>query len=210
MGASSWAAEYLNRHPILLDELLDPRLADTATDWTGFAADLDQTWPTTPATPSGKWTSQRETHHAQLFRLLAQDLAGLHSIERISDHLTELADIIVAKTPPCAGASSRTGIATNPALPSSATANSGQGTGLRLDLDLVYLFDDDAQGGHARTTPTGQRLNTWLSSQTSAGILFRNRSPLLRAQRRFGLPCGVRRRLSRLPVEARPSGNTRP
>ena len=30
--ASNWAADYLQRHPLLLDELLDPRLYDNATD----------------------------------------------------------------------------------------------------------------------------------------------------------------------------------
>jgi glutamate-ammonia-ligase adenylyltransferase len=42
----------------------------------------------------------REMHHAQVFRLLAQDLAGLQTIEHLSDHLTELADTLVQETVP--------------------------------------------------------------------------------------------------------------
>ncbi|NDB12244.1 MAG: hypothetical protein EBX54_10035, partial [Betaproteobacteria bacterium] len=34
----------------------------------------------------------REAHHAQVFRLLVQDLEGRLSLERLSDHLSELAD----------------------------------------------------------------------------------------------------------------------
>ena len=38
--ASSWAAEYLTRHPILLDELLDARVLGEAPDWSEFATSL--------------------------------------------------------------------------------------------------------------------------------------------------------------------------
>src|SRR5574343_1265184 len=40
MCASHWAAAYLNRYPLLLDELLEPRLYESATDWTGFRENL--------------------------------------------------------------------------------------------------------------------------------------------------------------------------
>ena len=41
-AASLWAAEYLKSHPILLDELLDPRILDMAPDWAAFSAHLEQ------------------------------------------------------------------------------------------------------------------------------------------------------------------------
>jgi glutamate-ammonia-ligase adenylyltransferase len=37
----------------------------------------------------------REAHHAQVFRLLAQDLAGLLTRREAADHLSELADIML-------------------------------------------------------------------------------------------------------------------
>ena len=40
IGSSSWAADYLTRHPILLDELLDSRLFAVSTDWQEFRANL--------------------------------------------------------------------------------------------------------------------------------------------------------------------------
>ncbi len=173
MGASSWAAEYLNRHPILLDELLDPRLMDTATDWTGFAADLDQTLADHAGDTEREMDILRETHHAQLFRLLAQDLAGLHSIERISDHLTELADIIVAKTLTLCWGKLKNRHRDEPRFAIIGYGKlGGKELGYGSDLDLVYLFDDDAQEAGENYAKLGQRLNTWLSSQTSAGILF--------------------------------------
>ena len=37
----------------------------------------------------------REAHQAQVFRLLAQDLAGLLTVERLADHLSALADLVL-------------------------------------------------------------------------------------------------------------------
>ncbi|MGC7990922.1 hypothetical protein ACP3WY_25010, partial [Salmonella enterica] len=37
IGASGWAATYLTRHPLLLDELLDDRNLKAASDWNAFA-----------------------------------------------------------------------------------------------------------------------------------------------------------------------------
>ncbi|MCC7312446.1 MAG: bifunctional [glutamate--ammonia ligase]-adenylyl-L-tyrosine phosphorylase/[glutamate--ammonia-ligase] adenylyltransferase, partial [Sulfuritalea sp.] len=95
VSSSSWAAAYLQRHPILLDELLDPRLLDVLPDWSGvreqLAARLDELEPDTER----QMDLLRETHHAQVFRLLAQDVAGLYTVERLADHLSELADILL-------------------------------------------------------------------------------------------------------------------
>ncbi|MGE5384815.1 MAG: bifunctional glutamine synthetase adenylyltransferase/deadenyltransferase, partial [Betaproteobacteria bacterium] len=48
----------------------------------------------------------------------------------------------------------------------------GKELGYGSDLDLVYLYDDDAPDAQEIYSRLGQRINTWLSSQTSAGILF--------------------------------------
>ena len=40
VSSSSWAADYLQRHPILLDELLDPRLLEAGNDWEEFRSTL--------------------------------------------------------------------------------------------------------------------------------------------------------------------------
>ena len=43
VGSSSWAAGYLQRHPVLLDELLDARILETAPDWPAFRTQLADT-----------------------------------------------------------------------------------------------------------------------------------------------------------------------
>ncbi|MEO8409315.1 MAG: bifunctional [glutamate--ammonia ligase]-adenylyl-L-tyrosine phosphorylase/[glutamate--ammonia-ligase] adenylyltransferase, partial [Propionivibrio sp.] len=98
IGSSVWAANYLTRHPILLDEILDPRLYEIATDWGNFRADLQTQLAEHTGDTEREMDVLREMHHAQVFRLLAQDIAGLQTVERLADHLTELADIVVGKT----------------------------------------------------------------------------------------------------------------
>jgi glutamate-ammonia-ligase adenylyltransferase len=94
INASGWAATFLTQHPILLDELLDDR-GDAAAELplVALAAQLDAAAGDTER----QLDILREAHHAQLFRLLALDLAGELSVERLADHLSALADLIVAE-----------------------------------------------------------------------------------------------------------------
>ena len=52
----------------------------------------------TPAMPNGRWTPCATSTRRRSFRLLAQDLNGLLSVERLADHLSALADIVLAAT----------------------------------------------------------------------------------------------------------------
>ncbi len=173
VSSSSWAADYLQRHPILLDELLDPRLLDVLPDWSGvreqLAARLDELEPDTER----QMDLLRETHHAQVFRLLAQDVAGLYTVERLADHLSELADILLdaaigrawLKMP-------KRHVETPKFAVISYGKLGGKELGFASDLDLVFLFDDPAPEAGENYARLGTRLNTWLSAQTAAGQLF--------------------------------------
>lgn len=173
IGASSWAATYLNRHPILLDELLDSRLLEVATDWPAFRSDLERRLADADGDTEREMDLLREVHHAQIFRLLAQDLAGLHSIERISDHLTELAEIMVETTLRLCWSKLKTRHREEPAFAIIGYGKlGGKELGYASDLDIIYLYDDDSQDAQQNYTRLGQRINTWLSSQTPAGLLF--------------------------------------
>jgi glutamate-ammonia-ligase adenylyltransferase len=176
VSASSWAADYLNQHPLLLDELLDARLLDTATDWAAFRDELRRMLADAAGDTEREMDVLRELHHAQVFRLLAQDLAGLHTIERISDHLTQLADILLETTlslcwQKLAGAHRRE----RPAFAIIGYGKlGGKELGYASDLDLVYLRDaaDADPDAERHYTRLGQRINTWLANRTAAGQLF--------------------------------------
>ena len=171
--ASTWATEYLRRYPLLLDELLDPRLYEIATNWVDFRENLRRNLADHAGDTEREMDILREVHHAQAFRLLAQDLAGLQTIETLSDHLTELADTIVQETLPLCWSKIKNRHCTKPKFAVIGYGKmGGKELGYASDLDLVYLYDDDAQEAGENYSRLGQRLNSWLSSQTSAGILF--------------------------------------
>ncbi len=174
VSASKWAAQYLSRHPILLDELLDSRVLAALPDWPQFArdliAELDRVEPDTER----QMDILREQHHTQVFRLLTQDLVGKLSVETLADNLSALADLILDVTLTVAwrklNRRHREGL---PAFAVIAYGKlGGKELGYASDLDIVFLYDDpdpDAAEIYARLA---QRMNTWLSSQTAAGSLF--------------------------------------
>ncbi|HEY1181559.1 MAG TPA: bifunctional [glutamate--ammonia ligase]-adenylyl-L-tyrosine phosphorylase/[glutamate--ammonia-ligase] adenylyltransferase, partial [Rhodocyclaceae bacterium] len=95
IGSASWAAQYLRDHPILLDELLDPRLMELKPDWQAFHAELTRMLDDVEPDTERQMDLMREAHHAQVFRVLTQDLSGLYTVEKLSDHLSALADIML-------------------------------------------------------------------------------------------------------------------
>lgn len=176
IGSSAWAATYLTRHPILLDELLDPRLYEIATDWANFSQGLQQLLADQAGDPEREMIVVREAHHAQVFRLLAQDIAGLQTVEHLADHLTELADIVVKITLDLCWSKLKERHPHPERPPKFAVIAYGKLGGKELgygsDLDLVFLHNDPEPDVGALYSRLGQRMTTWLSSQTSAGILF--------------------------------------
>src|SRR5574343_190080 len=173
VGASSWGAQFLTRHPLLLDELLDQRLLDNATDFDAYRQELDRALAEVHGDTEAEMNILREMHHAQLFRLLVQDLAGLHSLERISDFLSELADIIVDRTVTLVWDKLNKRHTDTPHFAVIGYGKlGGKELGYGSDLDVVYLYDDSDQDAAQTYMRLGQRLNTWLSSQTSSGIVY--------------------------------------
>ncbi len=173
MAASDWAAKYLTQHPILLDELLDDRNLKAAPDWAAFAADCQRQLDTAPGDTERQMDILREAHHAQLFRLLAQDLEGELSVERLADHLSALADILVAATIQAVWQSIAQRHREIPQFTVIAYGKlGGKELGYVSDLDVVFLYDDDDQEAPALYAKLAQRFITWMTAHTSAGTLF--------------------------------------
>ena len=196
LGTSPWAAQYLTRHPLLLDDLVaapDPsREALDATQWAAHwrevATGLEAQRAEASADPERQMDVLREAHHCETFRLLIEDLEGRLTIEALSDQLSALADLVLEAAIAACWAqfvASRTDDAALPERPAFAIIAYGKLGGKELgyasDLDLVFLFDqrDDADG--ARVDPAvavqryarfAQRLNVWLTARTTAGTLF--------------------------------------
>lgn len=173
MAASGWAAGYLTQHPVLMDELLDDASRNAEPDWIAFSRECRQRLTAFAGDTERQMDVLRELHHAQLFRLLAQDLDGLLTVERLADHLSALADVLVGATIEAVWHTLPQRHREQPAFAVIAYGKlGGKELGYASDLDVIFLFDDEDQDAPPLYAKLAQRFITWMTSHTSAGILF--------------------------------------
>jgi glutamate-ammonia-ligase adenylyltransferase len=173
LSASAWAAEYLARHPILLDELLDSGALLTEPDWQEWRAELAGQIAAHGNDAERQIDALRHFQQAQTFRLLAQDLDGRLSIERLADHLSALADIVLDATLKLCWTQLHGHDAPPPKFAIIGYGKlGGKELGYASDLDLVFLYDDADEAAEQRYARLAQRLNTAVTSMTGAGRLY--------------------------------------
>lgn len=173
MGSSDWASQYLTRHPILLDELLDDRTLLSPPDWDLFSKELDSQLANYRGDTENQMNILRDMHHAQLFRLLAQDLEGALTVEHLADRLSELADIIIEATIREAWLAISNRHIDVPRFAVIAYGKlGGKELGYASDLDLIFLFEDDHANAPMLYARLAQRFITWMTTPTSSGRLF--------------------------------------
>ena len=177
-SASDWACDYLIQHPILLDELLDAREIYRAPDWAALDAALQAQLAACATDTEREMDVLRQFQHSQIFHLLAMDLHGLLPLEMLSDHLSNLADLILCQVlrlcwrdlpkkhqPERSQASPAFAVIAYGKL-------GGRELGYAADLDLIFLYDDPHPDAAEVYAKLAQRINTQLSSYTSAGRLY--------------------------------------
>jgi len=168
MSQSSWVAAYLSKYPILLDELISAQLLDTAFDWQALAAALSDDLKACGGDTEAQMDTLRRFQHAQVFRLAVQDLAGLWTVESLSDQLSALADTILAAALPCAWADMPKKHRDTPQFAIVGYGKlGGKELGYASDLDLVYLYDDP----HPDAGDVYSRLARRLRPNGDAGFL---------------------------------------
>ena len=172
-AASRWAIEYLGRHPILLDELLDNRALYAPLDWTALGRALDQQLDEHVGDVERQMDVVRHFKHAQTFRLLAQDLAGELRLETLSDHLSDLACTCLRSVMRLAWSQVRT---RHREVPRFAIIGYGKLGGKELgyasDLDIIFLYDDPAPEAAEIYARYALRINSWLTTVSPAGELY--------------------------------------
>ena len=171
LGSSAWAAHYLTRHAVLLDELIDPRSLAAAPDVAQFAETVRDGLRHAQGDLETQLNVAREAHHAYVFRLLAQDIAGQFSVEQLADHLSAAADALVE----CVLHQLWHELAPEaPATPPFAVLAYGKWGGKELgyasDLDWVFVYDDE--DGAFRYARLAQKLTSFFETRTLAGILY--------------------------------------
>jgi len=173
LAASAWASDYLTQHPILLDELLDTRELYVAPDWAALDAQLAAQLDDHVGDTEREMDALRQFQQAQTFHLLAMDLQGLLPLEKLSDHLSDLADLLLRHVQRLCWREARNKHQQQAQFAIIAYGKlGGRELGYVSDLDLVFLYDDPHPDAGQIYSRLAQRINTLLSSYTAAGRLY--------------------------------------
>ena len=191
LKTSQWGAEYLTRHPHLLDYLLNSRIEKALIEhpeqyWGEVKTTLDMRLDDVMADEDGSERAMdilRITHHTETFITLLADLGiGVDhalSVEKVSDHLSALADLILQTTlervwPSIAKKFDLSVDKTAPFAVISYGKLGGKELGYASDLDLVFLYQSEELNLAAQEIYAllAKRMINWLTAYTSAGSLF--------------------------------------
>jgi glutamate-ammonia-ligase adenylyltransferase len=180
VARSKWAARLLARHPVLLDELTRSAASFTATDWAAERARLTAELAGHAGDVERILDHVRRYKQRQVLRFTIADIEGELPVMALSDELSALADMLLDVT--LAEAAASLGIA--PALEEGRAAGvpglsivaygklGGKELGYGSDLDMIFVYDETVTGAPEKLARVAQRLNTWMTSHTGAGVLY--------------------------------------
>jgi glutamate-ammonia-ligase adenylyltransferase len=95
-GMSEFLARQVATHPLLLDELLDPRVFVEAPKREDFRADLEARLSSSPDQDlEQQLDALRNFQQAATFRVAVADLSGTLPIMKVSDRLTDIAELVL-------------------------------------------------------------------------------------------------------------------
>jgi len=171
---SAWAARLLARHPILLDELTRTAASFAATDWAAERKSLTASCLAHGEDIERLIDELRHFKQRHVLRLAIADVEGELPVMALSDELTALADLLLEVV---LAFTARAVWGGEPEAPRGFAVIGygklgGKELGYGSDLDIVFLFDETAEREADKLGRLSQRANTWLSSMTSAGVLY--------------------------------------
>jgi glutamate-ammonia-ligase adenylyltransferase len=183
LGTARWSAQYLLRHPAVIDELVYPQWLAQRFHPGTYANSLARRQASLArgdaATEEALMDLLRHAHQAEVFRTLARDIEGRLTVEEVADDLSALADVTLRTAAQWCWADLTKG---NPMAPGYGVVAYGKLGGKELgygsDLDLVFVYDDEGQGGDEADASAQlyakfvRKLVSWLSVPTGAGRLF--------------------------------------
>ena len=170
-AASDWALRYVTLHPLLLDELMDGRTLSSPIDYTQWMHDLTAQLRAAGDDAERAIDAIRHFQQGETFRLLLKDIAGLLSVETLSDHLSALADTVVDVTLRHLLNAAHLSATARMAVIAYGRWG-GKELGYASDLDLIFLMPDEATNERDQLTRVAQRLQTWLTAMTAAGRAY--------------------------------------
>lgn len=190
-AASPMVANQLARHPLLLDELLDPRTLYQPVELGAYRDELRQYLMRVPTEDEEQQLEAvRQFKQAQHLRIAAGDISGALPVMKVSDHLTYLAEAILEVVVQQAWDQ----MVVKYGQPAHLQHREGRGfavigygklggweLGYSSDLDLVFLLDcapevmtdgERVIDGRQFYLRLAQRIMHLFSTRTSSGILY--------------------------------------
>ncbi|MDV6315833.1 bifunctional [glutamate--ammonia ligase]-adenylyl-L-tyrosine phosphorylase/[glutamate--ammonia-ligase] adenylyltransferase [Idiomarina sp. HP20-50] len=188
--ASPWISEQLARHPILLDELIDPQQLYSLPESKDYAAVLREYLVRIPEQDlETQMDALRQAKKALQLKIAAADISGVLELINVSDHLSALAEAIIAEVVGMAWQqmTQRHGKPEGTSIDNTGFAVlaygklGGQELGYGSDLDLVFVTDANYKGQTDGQRPIevqqfylrlAQRILHLFTTRTVAGILY--------------------------------------
>ncbi len=178
-AASPWISDTLTRHPVLLDELVDPRTLYSPLDREELRHELETLLARVPPRDQEQQLDTlRYFKQINMLRVAAADVTDILPLMVVSDHLTGIAEVILRevlalarqqlrerKKSPTSHGDGRFGI-----------IGYGKLGGIEMsygsDLDLVFLHNARNAAEQAYFARLGQRVIHILSTHTPGGVLY--------------------------------------
>jgi glutamate-ammonia-ligase adenylyltransferase len=191
---SAWLTEEIGRYPLLLDELLDSRIYSASLTREEMQEDLNRRLDGLSGVESElRIEILGQFQRATLFRIAVADISGNLPLMKVSDRLTEVAEVVLNKALEIAWTdlaakhgtprAVRDGTSWNPGLGVIAYGKfGGMELSYRSDLDLVFLHDsagteqqtngDKALENSMFFARLVRRLVHFLTTRTASGALY--------------------------------------
>ncbi len=171
--AGPWLTQYLIQHPILIDELLDINHFYTKPDFVALKEKLQKDLLEAKDDIEQQMNIMRNIKHATIFKLAALEVIGDVSVESLSDYLTELADLMIEETLSLVWNYMYPEQIDSPRFALIAYGKfGGKEMSYTSDLDIVFIYDDERDGMTEKYARFAQRINSWLNTYTSSGVLY--------------------------------------
>ncbi|REL36473.1 bifunctional [glutamate--ammonia ligase]-adenylyl-L-tyrosine phosphorylase/[glutamate--ammonia-ligase] adenylyltransferase [Thalassotalea euphylliae] len=188
---SHWISDYIAKFPILLDELIDPKLLHNPPALADYANELQQAMLRIPEDDvESQMNGLRQFKQAQQLRIAAADISGVLPLMKVSDHLTALAEATIGEVIQQAWhqltarfGQPKSTLGTN--HKGFAVLGYGKMGGIELgygsDLDLVFVHDcplNDTTNGEREIAASqfyvklAQKVMHIFNTRMSSGILY--------------------------------------
>ncbi len=179
---AAWIARLISQHPILLDELIDPRTLFNPPDRRELESSLKGAiYRSGDDDLEFQMDELRHFRQASMLRIAAADISGPLGVEQVGESLSDVAEVVLNETLELSWRhlAKRRGLNDREYGTPRGFCVIGYGKlggrelGYGSDLDLVFLHESSGKGcGVEFFTRVGQRMIHILTARTSAGILY--------------------------------------